>query len=110
MSRIRCRALVTAVVMAVVVMAAGGGAHEVARAQGEPPAPLPADAVHDAAPAAFVADPASAGAVTDTRVMAIENAGQWSEAVRFQVWGGPAGTRKVAVQGSLDQPGGQCHL
>ncbi len=97
MSHRNGRVPMIAVVMAtVVLLVAGVGAHEYASAQGEPPDPFPAAEVQSTAQTAFVADPSTAGAVSDSRLMVIENTGQWPQAARFQVWGGPAGTMWLA--------------
>ena len=42
-------------------------------------------------------------------MMFVENAGQWDEGARFQVWGGPAGTMWLAEDAiwiTVLEPGG----
>lgn len=63
-------------------------------------ASLPAEAVVPAAapvPALVQPTPAADNAFRGSPVMFIENAGQWPEAARFQVRGGPAGMMWLAV-------------
>ena len=95
MSHANLRGLVAIVVVAVVVLIAGGGAPASASVEAGSHPHLPAlDA--DTAGVVAQATPGAGDILPGSPVMVIENAGQWPEAARFQVWGGPAGAMWLA--------------
>lgn len=95
MSHATLRGLVAIFVVAVVILVTGGGAAGNAVAEvGWHPHLLVADA--GTAGAVAQATPVAGEALSGSPVMVIENAGQWPESARFQVWGGPAGTMWLA--------------